>query len=169
VEDEDSGQREGRETESWAVLPGQRVRAKIIGQQPWGVFAKIIGYEHVAASIDILAQFGGRPNHEVEALFPAIGTEIDAVVVDVRRWDGPAQVRLSIRAEDLTSFTGWCDFCLEPVTLSPGGGGLVLEVRCNDGPGSHQIVSHRKCLVDRLHIDNGGARARTIWRGSGQN
>jgi hypothetical protein len=66
VEDEDNGRREGRETEGWPVLPGQRVRAKIIGQQMWGVFAKIIGYEHVAASIDILAQFGGRPNHEVE-------------------------------------------------------------------------------------------------------
>ena len=51
MEDEDSGQREARETESWAVLPGQRVRAKIIGQQPWGVFAKIIGYEHVAEKI----------------------------------------------------------------------------------------------------------------------
>jgi hypothetical protein len=141
----------------------------IIGQQRWGVFAKIIGYEHVAASIDILAQFGGRPNHEVEAMFPAIGTEIDAVVVDVRRWDGPTRVRLSIRPEDLTSFTGRCDFCQEPATLSPEGCGLVLEVRSTDGPSSHQVISHRECLADRLHPDSGGARARTLRHGREQN
>lgn len=169
MESEVSGQREGCETEGWAVLPGQRVRAKVTGQQPWGVFAKIIGYERVAASIDILAQFGGRPNHEVEAMFPAVGTEVDAVVVDVQRWGGPAQVRLSIRPEDLTSFTRWCDFCREPVTLSPGGGGLVLEVRSNDGPGSHQVISHRICLADRLHPDSGGARARTLRLRNWQN
>jgi hypothetical protein len=103
------------------VLPGQRVRAKIVSQQPWGVFAQIVGYEHVAASIDILAQFGGRPNREVEAMFPPIGAEIDAVVASVERWYGPTRVRLSIRPKDLESFTGWCDFCREPVTLSPGG------------------------------------------------
>jgi hypothetical protein len=141
---------QGCETDGWDLLPGQRVRAKI-GQQPWGVFAKIIGYEHFAASIDILAQFGGRPNREVEAMFPSVGAEIDAVVIFVQRWDGPTRVRLSIRPGDLESLGGWCDFCREPVTLSPGGGCLVLEVRSNDGPGSHQIISHRECLADRLH------------------
>ena len=33
----------------------------------------IIGYEHVPASIDVFAQFGGRPEREVEATFPPIG------------------------------------------------------------------------------------------------
>jgi hypothetical protein len=165
VEDGDNEQGEGCPTEGWAVLPGQRVRAKIIGQEPWGVFAKIIGYEHVAASIDILAQFGGRPNREVEAMFPAIGEELDAVVVDVRRWNGSTRVRLSIRPEDLNSLTGWCDFCREPVTLSPGSSGLILQVRSNDGPGCHQVISHRECLTNRLHSDSDGERARTLGLG----
>jgi hypothetical protein len=160
--DDDSDQEEGCETEGWVLLPGQRVQAKIIGQQPWGVFAKIIGCEHVHASIDILAQFGGLPNREVEAMFPRIGAEIDAVVASVQRWDGSTRVRLSIRPKDLDSFTGWCDFCREPVALSPGGSGLVLEVRSNDGPGSHQLISHRECLADRLHPDSFGERARTL-------
>lgn len=64
-------------------------------QQPWGIFAKITGYEHVAASIDILTQFGGLSNREVEAIFPSISAEIDAVVIFVRRWDGSTRVRLS--------------------------------------------------------------------------
>lgn len=55
MEYDDGADWEGCETEGWALLPGQRVRAKIIDQQPWGVFAKIIGYGHVAASIDVLA------------------------------------------------------------------------------------------------------------------
>ena len=115
--DDDSDHKEGCETEGWALLPGQRVRARIVGQQPWGVFAKIIGY---------------------------------------------TRVRLSIRPQDLESLTGWCDFCRQPVTLSPGGGGLVLEVRSNDGPGSHQVISHRGCLADRLHPLQSGERARTL-------
>jgi hypothetical protein len=162
VEGDDNDQREGCRTEDWGLLPGQRVRAKIIGQQPWGVFAEIIGHQHVPASIDIIAQFGGRPNREVEAMNPPIGAEIDAVVIDVRRWDGPTRIRLSIRPEDLESLTGWCDFCRGPVALSPGSGGLVLEVRSNDRPGSHQLISHRQCLADRLHPDSIGERARTL-------
>ena len=167
--DDESDHKEGCETEGWALLPGQRVRARIVGQQPWGVFAKIIGYKHVAASIDILAQFGGLPNREVEAIFPPIGAEIDAVVILVQRWDGPTRVRLSVRPEDLESLTGWCDFCRQQVTLSPGGGGLVLEVRSNDGPVSHQVISHRGCLADRLHPLQSGERARTLRLGTREN
>jgi hypothetical protein len=163
--DNNSDREEGRGTEGWALLPGQRVQAKIIGQQPWGVFATIIGYEQVPASIDILDQFGGRPNREVEAMFPPIGTVLDAVVISVQRWDGPTRVRLSIRPKDVESLTGCCDFCREPVTLGPGGGGLILEVRSNDGPASHQIISHRGCLAGHLHPDSGGERARTLRLG----
>jgi NACHT domain len=154
------------ETESMALLPGQRVRARILGHHPWGVSAKIIGHEHVGASVDLIEQFGATLSPtEVEAMFPPIGVEIDAVVEQVRRWYPPAAVRLSIRPRDLELFTWPCDFCRAPVTLSAGGGGLVLDVRSNDGPGSHTIISHRTCFADRLHPDSTGERARTLKLG----
>jgi hypothetical protein len=165
IDDGDGDHLERFATEGWALLPGQQVRARIRSHQPWGVFAEIVGCERVAASIDILLQFGGLPEFEVDAMFPPEGAEIDAVVTYVQRWSERTQVRLSIRPEDLDCFTWLCDFCREPVTLSPGGGGLVLDVRSNDGPGSHEIISHRECLADRLHPDSIGERARTLRLG----
>ena len=109
------------ETGSLALLPGQRVRARIVGHHPWGISAKIIGYEHVGASIDMIELFGATlPRAEAEAMFPPVGAEIDAVVQQIRRWNPPAWARLSIRPEDLELFRWPCDFCREPVTLSPG-------------------------------------------------
>jgi hypothetical protein len=106
----------------------------------------------LGASIDMIEQFGATlPPTEVEAMSPPVGAEIGAVVQQVRRWGPPAWARLSIRPRDLELFRWPCDFCREPVTLSPGGGGLVLDVRSNDGPGSHTVISHRACLADRLH------------------
>ena len=155
------------ETGSLALLPGQRVRARIVGHHPWGVSAKIIGYEHVGASIDMIELFGATlPPAEVEAMFPPVGAEIDAVVQQIRRWNPPAWARLSIRPEDLELFRWPCDFCREPVTLSPGGGGLVLDVRSNNGPGSYTVISHRACPADRLHPDTIGERARTLKLGT---
>jgi hypothetical protein len=72
--------------------------------------------------------------------------------------------RLSIRPADLETFTWPCDFCQEPVTLSAGGGGLVLDARSNDGPGSNTLISHRACLTSRLHPDS-TERARTLRLG----
>lgn len=95
-----------------------------------------------------------RPGSECVArgeLTPAVGAEIDAVVVEVSRWDPPVGVRLSIHPDDLEPFQRRCDFCSERTTLSPGGDGVVLDVRSNDGPGSHSIISHRACLTDSLH------------------
>jgi hypothetical protein len=155
------------ETESLALLPGQRVRARILGHHPWGISAKIIGYEHAGASIDMIELFGATLlRAEAEAMFPPVGAEIDAVVQQIRRWDPPAWARLSIRPQDLELFSWPCAFCREPVTLSPGGGGLVLDVRSNDGPGSYTVVSHRACLADRLHPDTIGQRARALQLGT---
>jgi hypothetical protein len=134
------------------LLPGQRVRARVLSHEPWGVMVEIIGHEQVGASIDMAHMFG-RPltDRESAKLAPAIGAEIDAVVQQVRRWHPPVWVRLSIRPSDLESFQWRCDFCADPTMLSPGGDGVVLDVRSNDGPGSHSIVSHRACLADSLH------------------
>jgi hypothetical protein len=134
------------------LLPGQRVRVRVLSHQPWGVVVEIVGHEGVGASIDMIELFGrGRSDQELAELTPAIGTEIDAVVEQIRRWHPPVWARLSIRANDLESFRWPCDFCTEPTTLSPGGDGIVLDVRSNDGPGCHSIISHRACLVDSLH------------------
>lgn len=67
------------ETESLALIPGLRVRAKVVSHQPWGVIAQIVGHEQVGASIDMLEQFGGTARgDELQALYPPVGAEIDA-------------------------------------------------------------------------------------------
>jgi hypothetical protein len=154
------------ETESLALLPGQRVQARILRHEPWGVLAQVIGHEHIGASIDMIEQFGALRDRELEAMYPPVGTVIDAVVEQVRRWNPPAWVRLSIRPRDLELFRWPCGFCGEPVTLSPRGGGLVLDVRSNDGPGSHSVISHRECFADRLHPNEAGERARALKIGA---
>jgi hypothetical protein len=117
------------------LLPGMKVRARIVSQQPWGVFAQIIGYEDVPASIDVLAQFGAAM---ADSMFPEVGAEVDAVVTSAEGWDGHTRARLSIRPADLENFTRICNFCWTPVSLNPGDGGLVLNVGTNDGPGSFE-------------------------------
>ena len=120
------------ETESLALLPGQQVRARILSRHPWGV---IVGYERVGASIDMIEQFGRTAGSEaaLDAMDPAIGSEIDAVVERVRRWYPPAWVRLSIRPADLESLAGPCDFCGERMILSARGDGLVLDEQQRSG------------------------------------
>jgi hypothetical protein len=157
------------ETESLALMPGQRVRAGVLSHHPWGVIARIVGHEQVGASVDMIAQFGRTTTGDKEllALFPPIGTEIDAVVQEVRRWHPPAWVRLSIRPADLESFHWPCDFCGQHTILSAGGDGLVLDSRSNNGPGSHTVISHRTCLADRITPENSGERARALAIGQG--
>lgn len=62
----------------------------------------------------------------------------------------------------MESFNWPCDFCGEPATVSSGGGGLVLDVRSNDGPGSHTVISHRYCLAERIRPESSGERARAL-------
>jgi hypothetical protein len=149
------------------LLPGQRVRARVLSHERWGVLVEIIGHERVGASIDMIELFGrGRTDRELAELTPVIGAEIDAVVEQIRRWHPPVWVRLSIRPNDLESFQWRCDFCAEPTTLSRGGDGVVLDVRSNDGPGSHSIISHRDCLADSLHpTSSERARVARVGRG----
>ena len=152
------------ETASLALIPGQRVRAKVISHHPWGVIVKVIGHEDLGASIDMIEQFSRTvsSHEELLSLYPPVGTEINAVVQQVRRWHPPAWIRLSIRPADVESFAWPCDFCGEQATLSRGGYGVALEVRSNDGPGSHTVISHRDCLAERIRSENTGERARAL-------
>lgn len=152
------------EARSMMLLPGQQVRAKVLSHHPWGVLVEILGYEGLglSASIDMIEQFSRTTSShdDLLALFPPVGSEIDAVIELVRRWNPPVSVRLSIRPADLESLDRPCDFCGEPTTVSPGGDALVLDVRSNDGPGSHTVISHRDCLAERIRPENTGERAR---------
>jgi hypothetical protein len=152
------------ESASMALLPGQRVRVKVSSRHPWGVLVTIVGHEDVGASIDIIEQFGAQAPDDamLEPFYPAVGDEIEAVVQQVRRYSAPAWARLSIRPEDLELFQWPCDFCSERTVLSPGGDGLVLDVRSTDGPGATTVIAHRVCLADRIAHGNTGERARTL-------
>lgn len=85
---------------------------------------------------------------------PSIGTEVTAVVQEIRRWTPPGYIRLSLRAKDLEEFRWHCDLCMAPTTLSPGGDGVVMDVKSAEGPGSHTIVAHRTCLLGALHPES---------------
>jgi hypothetical protein len=152
------------ETASMALLPGQRVRATVLSHHPWGFIARIAGHEQVGASVDMIAQFGRttESHEELAAMYPPVGAEVDTVVQQVRRYYPPAWVRLSIRPADLESFHWPCDFCGRHTVLSEGGDGLVLDVRSNDGAGSHTVIAHRQCLADRIRPDNPGERDRAM-------
>src|SRR3982074_3262799 len=129
------------EAVSMALMPAQRVRAKVLSHQPWGLLVEIVGYGGFGLSvlIDMIEQFSRTTSGDDEflALFPPIDAEIDAVIEQIHRWHPPVSVRLSIRAADLESLEWPCGFCGEPATVSSGGDALVLDVRSNDGPGSH--------------------------------
>ncbi|MFE1292426.1 hypothetical protein [Streptomyces sp. NPDC058751] len=152
------------ETESLALMPGQKVQARVLSHHPWGVVVEIVGYENagLSASIDMIQQFSRTTSSHAEllALFPPVGSQIDAVIEQIQCWRPPVSVRLSIRPADLESLAWRCDFCGERITLSPGGDALVLDSRSNDGPGSHTVISHRQCLAERIHPENAGERAR---------
>lgn len=66
------------ETESLALMPGQKVQARVLSHHPWGVLVEIFGYENagLSASIDMIQQFSQTTgNHdELLALFPPIGS-----------------------------------------------------------------------------------------------
>jgi hypothetical protein len=160
---EDAAIMERFETESLALIPGQRVRVKVLSHHPWGVVVRIPGHE-VGASIDMIEQFGRTTadHEELLARYPPVGAEVSAVVEQVRRFSPPAWVRLSIRPDDLESFRRPCGFCGEHAVLSAGGDGLVLDVRSNEGPGSHTVIAHRGCLADRIRPEDTGERARAM-------
>ncbi|WP_344077909.1 hypothetical protein [Streptomyces crystallinus] len=130
------------------------------------MLVEIVGYENagLSASIDMIQQFSQTTSShdELLALFPPIGSQIDAVIEQIHRWHPPVSVRLTIRPADLESLVGSCDFCGEPITLGPGGDALVLDSRSSDGPGSHTIISHRQCLAERIRPENRGERARAL-------
>ncbi|WP_326778203.1 hypothetical protein [Streptomyces sp. NBC_01445] len=130
------------------------------------MIVEIAGYEEagLSPSIDMIEQFSRTTSShdELLALFPPIGSQIDAVIEQIHRSHPPVSVRLSIRPADLESLAWRCDFCGEPITLSPGGDVLVLDSRSNDGPGSHTIISHRHCLAEQIRPENTGERARAL-------
>lgn len=154
------------ETASLALMPGQKVQATVLSHHPWGMIVEIAGYENVglSVSIDMIQQFSRTTSShdELLALFPAIGSRLEAVIEQIHRWHPPVSVRLSIRPDDLESLSWRCDFCGEPITVSPGGDALVLDSRSTDGPGSHTIISHRHCLADRIHSESRGEQARAL-------
>ncbi len=158
------------ERESLPLMPGQKVQAKVLSHHRWGVVVEIVGYENagLSASVDMIQQFSRTTSShdELLALFPPIGSKIDAVIEQIRRWHPPVSVRLSIRPADLESLDWHCDFCGEQIILSPGGDALVLDSRSHNGPGSHTIISHRHCLAERIRPENSGERARALKIGN---
>ncbi|MFC4112178.1 hypothetical protein [Nonomuraea zeae] len=137
-------------------LPGQPVRIRVLSHEPWGLMAEIIGDEDVGCSVDMIAGgsvTGSGPSRREE--FPPVGAEVDAVVQQVWRWrTDPPWIRLSIRRPDLDSFQWPCEYCLQPTTLSPGGDGVVIDVRSNDSSRVVQLTAHRACFSGHLHPES---------------
>jgi len=70
------------------LRPGDRVQATILSHQPWGIMAKINGYEPVGASLDVIRR-GSEPGvRQLAQDLPAVGTTIELVIGEVRSWAG---------------------------------------------------------------------------------
>ncbi|WP_053849421.1 hypothetical protein [Streptomyces sp. NRRL B-24085] len=68
------------------LRPGEHVHATITSHQPWGVTAKIQGFEPVGASLDVIRR-GGEPGvRQLAQELPAVGSTIELVVGEVRSW-----------------------------------------------------------------------------------
>lgn len=78
-------------------MAGQQVRAKVLSHHPWGVLVEVAGYKDagLSASIDMIELFGEATSSsdELLALFPPIGSHVDAVIEQVLRWHPPVSVR----------------------------------------------------------------------------
>ncbi|MEY9875980.1 siroheme synthase (precorrin-2 oxidase/ferrochelatase) [Streptacidiphilus sp. MAP12-33] len=68
------------------LAQGAQVEATITGHWPWGVTAKIHGFEPVGASMDVIRR-GSEP--EVRRLaqeLPPVGSVISVIVGEIRTW-----------------------------------------------------------------------------------
>jgi hypothetical protein len=69
------------------LRPGEPVQATITGHNPWGIMAKIHGYEPVGASLDLIRR-GSEPGaRQLAQDLPAVGSTIELVVGEVRSWN----------------------------------------------------------------------------------
>ncbi|MFD9240358.1 hypothetical protein ACFV0D_00155 [Streptomyces sp. NPDC059556] len=65
---------------------GETVRATITSHQPWGLTARLNGYEAVGASLDVIRR-GREPGvRRLAQELPPVGVTVDLVVGDVRAW-----------------------------------------------------------------------------------
>ncbi|MFI7079589.1 hypothetical protein ACIBO1_20025 [Micromonospora sp. NPDC049903] len=143
------------------LVSGIAVRATIVSHEPWGVMAEVLGHESVGASA--AARFIDSSSGSSRALtaeYPPVGEQVDAVVLEIERYDPPAWIRLTTRAADLRELRWPCGCCGQPTNLSPGGDGVTVDVRSSDGPGCASFAAHRSCLAERLDPDFPGDRAR---------
>ncbi|MCG5213079.1 hypothetical protein [Streptosporangium sp. KLBMP 9127] len=66
--------------------PGDRIQATITSHQPWGLTAKINGYEPVGASLDAIRR-GSEPGvRRLTQDLPPVGITIELIVGEVRSW-----------------------------------------------------------------------------------
>jgi hypothetical protein len=143
------------------LVVGTAVQATILSHENWGVVAEVLGHETVGASVD--AGFIDSPSGSLRALpeeYPPVGEQVDAVVQEFSRYYPPVWIRLTMRAADLREFSWPCGCCGQLTILSPGGDGVIVDVRSSEGPGCASFAAHRSCLADRLNPDFNGDRAR---------
>ncbi|MBT2453143.1 hypothetical protein J7F03_40255 [Streptomyces sp. ISL-43] len=69
------------------LRPGERVQATITGHHPWGITAKIHGYEPVGASLDVIRR-GSEPGvRQLAQDLPQVGSTIELVIGEIRQWN----------------------------------------------------------------------------------
>ncbi|WP_328933448.1 hypothetical protein [Streptomyces sp. NBC_00228] len=85
---------------------GETVQATITSHQPWGLTAKLNGYEPVGASLDMIRR-GDEPGvQRLARELPSVGTTVDLVVGEIRTWDHKPWIWLDLTAPS-QSEPGW--------------------------------------------------------------
>ena len=154
------------------ILPGQQVRFRITAHARWGLGGTIVDRDDASASIDMIARFGRtHSGDDLYALFPPVGSEVDAVVEEVGSWHPagagirPGRIRLRLLLDPLETFEWPCDFCGQPTILGTAGDGLTMAVMTNDGPETFTVVTHRTCLAGSIRPEAAGQQARALQIG----
>ncbi|MFF2305535.1 hypothetical protein ACFVVP_23830 [Streptomyces sp. NPDC058128] len=65
---------------------GETVEATITSHQPWGLTARLNGYEPVGASLDVIRRGGEAGVRRLAQELPPVGATVDLVVGEVRAW-----------------------------------------------------------------------------------
>jgi hypothetical protein len=90
-----------------ALVVGEKVRVQITSHERWGVMARVVAHEDWGASAD--AAYIDSPSGSPRALpheYPAVETEVAAVIQRIDRYHPPFWLRLTLREADLRTFRG---------------------------------------------------------------
>jgi hypothetical protein len=79
---------------------GTSVQATVTSHQPWGLTAKLNGYEPVGASLDVIRRRSEPGVQRLALELPPVGATVDLVIGEVRTWHRKPWTWVDLTAPD---------------------------------------------------------------------